>query len=433
MSLNARLSKAALVRTSAHLSEFSDTPSSAVLYAAQGGSYRQSVRTPSNAKTPRGRRAWAGRMLASCLALGWVAAWGISSAHAGTYDDALRDGATARDVARQSHLSADWQRARSLFERAVAARDSMAARFELAQAAAELGEVDVAYESHELALEHGLSGRAAGIARAYLEAHRNDVARIDVVAPVGTRILVNGRERASAPLSHPLVVPAGIVRLGLLAPEAKPWEESRALEAQATLRLAPELAPRAPLEAWPATSTEEGSGSPPSWLGQHPGAIALLSVAGASLVGGGALAYSSIHTRDKADDARSQILSALDQYVDSGVLAADSIPCGPIGIGNGVAGFDDSYSSAQRQTVIHEFADACQLLSERRTSADRTRTLAFVGLGVSVAAAATVLTWYLIDGGQGASGEADHGSARLPRISPLIDADARGVLFEMDF
>jgi hypothetical protein len=428
-----RLSKAVPVRVSAHLSEFSDTSPGAALYATHGASYRGRVRTASGEETRWGRRAPSGRVLASCLVLGWVVACGISNAHAGTYDDALRDGAAARDVAQQSHLPADWERARRLFERAVAARDSMAARFELAQAAAELGEVDVAYESHELALEHGLSGRAAGIARAFLDAHRGDVARVDVVAPAGTRVVVNGRERARAPLSRPLVVPAGVVRLGLIAPESKPWEESRELEAQATLRLAPELAPAASLEAWPGPSREEQLESQPSWLGQHPAAIVLLSLAGVSLAGGGVLGLSSMHTRDRANDARTQIMSALAQYVDAGVVGSDSVPCGADGIANGMATFDPSYQSSQQSTVVTEFANACRLFNDRTSSADRTRTLAFVGLGVGVAAAATVLTWYLVDGGQGASSEADHGSARLPRISPLIDADARGVLFEMDF
>jgi hypothetical protein len=280
-----------------------------------------------------------------------------------------------------------------------------------------------------------LTGRAAAVANAFLDAHRNEVARLDIVAPAGTRVYVNGSERARTPLARPLVVPAGAVRLGLVAPGAKPWEESRVLEAQSTLRLAPDLPsaagvdPAGSLQPWPASPTD----SSPSWLGHEPGAVVLLSVATVSLLAGGALTYYSLGKRDDANESHSQITSALQQYVNAGVLSSESVPCGKNGLANGVGTFDPSYSNEQRQVVISEYENACQLHSDQSKSADRARNAAFVSFGVSVAAAATVLTWYLIDGGGGAA-EADHGTeAYVPRVIPIVGGAARGILLELNF
>jgi hypothetical protein len=431
------------VRVSARLSEFSDTVPSA-LYAPQGGSYRHPVQAAPTTQNGCGRPSLTGRrvrrVFAAC-ALACAAASSVSSAHAGTYDDALRDGAAARDAARQSHLAADWERALRFFERAVAARESTAARFELAQAAAELDQVDVAYESHELALEHGLSGKAAGVANAFIEAHRADVARLEVVAPDGTRVYIDGRERARTPLARPLVVPAGALRLGLVAPNATPWEESHVLEAQTTLRLAPQLLPlaTAPLEAWPASTSEAPPPAPPdesqpSWLGQNPGATVLLTVAGVSLVAGGALYWDSAHVQGKADDARSQIVGALQQYVSAGVVSSDSVPCGPNGLASGAASFDSSYSTSQQAVVTSQFESACRLFASRTASADRLRNLSYVSFGLSIAAVATVVTWYLVDGNGGSTSAAEHVSeAHRPRVIPIVGADTRGVIVQLDF
>ena len=113
------------------------------------------------------------------LALAIALLVGVSDARADAYDVSLRDGVAARDRARESARESDRRQALELFERAVAERDTLEARFELAEAAAELGQIALAYESYELSLHRGLSGKAAEVATAFMEAHERDVARLE--------------------------------------------------------------------------------------------------------------------------------------------------------------------------------------------------------------------------------------------------------------
>ena len=371
-----------------------------------------------------------GRQLTLCVALlfGGLAP---SVAHADDYDDALRDGAAARDVARETHRAADWQRALSHFERAVSIEDTMAARFELAEAAHGLGWIDVAYASYELALEKGLFGKAASVAKNYLDAHRSDVARIEVSAPAGTAVYVDGRERAKLPLDRPLVVPAGNVQLRLVAADHEPWEQAVNLDAQVVMRLAPELepppreAPPAPVAPPPPPAEDTGS-----FLAK-PGSIVLLSVAAVSLVAGGVLAYQWNDTNGEADDTRSQIVAAHQQYYTAGYIGPQSVPCGAAGIANGVASFDSGFPANDQQQLISEFADACDELEQTTARAHRYETATYVAFGVTAAASLTLLGLYLF---QDSVPDADHSqSAYAPRLVPILGADTRGVLLDMRF
>ena len=109
-----------------------------------------------------------------------------------------RRGGGSRNRARESNRESDRRQALELFERAVAERDTMEARFELAEAAAELGQIALAYESYELSLHRGLSGKAAEVAKAFIDAHQRDVARLELVGPAGSSVYVNGERRADS-------------------------------------------------------------------------------------------------------------------------------------------------------------------------------------------------------------------------------------------
>jgi len=402
------------------LSEFSDSGAcpSGALYRGAGPAYR-AVMSAARAGSGSGAR-----RVRWCLAgLAFAAAFGLSNARADAYDEALREGVLARDRARDSDSPLDWRIAAEQFSRAVAERDTLEARFELAEAASELSNVAVAYESYELSLELGLAGKAAEIASAFIDAHDDEVARLVFGGPAGSSLFVNGEQRARLPLRRPLVVPAGRVRLRLVSPLDMPWEKIVFFEAGETERLAPELVPKlAPEPAW---EKEESS-----WLGANPAAIVLLSLAGVSLVAGGWFAYKSDERDTVADDARGQIMAALQRHVQDGLVPADTVPCGQRGVAGGRVQFGAEVLSPVQQQIVAEYANACATFQQRSDAADRYRTLSFVSFGIGAVTSAAVLTWYLTDGD--GPPEVDRGSAR-PRLVPILSADTRGLMLDMQF
>ncbi|HWO15039.1 MAG TPA: hypothetical protein VNN80_36300 [Polyangiaceae bacterium] len=390
------------------------------------------------------------RRLLTALAFAACAALVAPAARAGDYDDALRSGVEARDRARETQYVTDWQAAFAHFERAVALEDTAIARFELAEAAAALGRVDIAYESHELALARGVSGKAATIARAYLDAHAADVALIELLAPAGTRVWVDGRERGRLPLERPLLVRAGRVHVQLVAPGASPWESTLELEPRVVHRLAPELAssepapkaqgPVAPSSGRSSVGSESAAAAPvsgvagaedeeSSWLGERPAAIALLSVAGVALAVGGGFAWVARGQHQEADDARSQIEGAFEGHVENGVFSPAAVPCGPDGIASGVVGFGPGVGQLQQQTLVEQYANACAEFHDRSVVADRSTRLATIGLGVGLVASAAVLTWYIATPSHDAPG-ADRASVA---VTPILSADTQGLLFDISF
>jgi hypothetical protein len=414
------------VRPDVHLCEFPDTSEGAhagSLYAARSGFYAGRMQTAGagSAHVACGM-SWGRRCAGAVLFL--TALLGAKDARADAYDDTLREGVAARDRARESDNTADWKHALTLFARAVAERDTLEARFELAEAASELGQNAVAFESYELSLDRGLSGKAAEIASAFMAAHEDEVARLELVGPAGSIVFVNGQRRAELPLARPLVVPAGRVRLGLVAPRATPWEQAVYFDAQVVMHLAPELV----LSPLPRKSEPAEQ---PGFFAQNPGAIALLSIAGVSLVAGGWFTYKYDERDTVADDARQQIVGALNQHVQAGVFGPSSVPCGPNGVASGAVTFDPSLSVASQESLVGDYANACAEFQERTQAADRNKTLALVSFGVSAVASAALLTWYFADSADGDPPEADR--ARGPRLTPVLTADSGGLLVDLEF
>lgn len=433
----------AAVLPPAHLSGVSDS-AAAALYVPGGEAYSRHMPAPS----------WPGLgALAVALSIITGGASIAPSARAGDYDDALRAGVAARDRARDSQFVSDWQLAFEQFEHAVAVDDTAAARFELAEAAGALGRVDLAYESYEIALAGGLSGKAAAVARAYLDAHAANIARVEVAAPAGTALSVDGRARGRLPLARPLVVPAGQVTIGLAPPDGAAWEQTLDLEPgelrHITLARAP-LAGGAPAPEGAsvgaamalapthverkatgvaADPAESEASEQPAWLGRHPGAIALLSVAGVSVAAGGWFAYKAHDSDQEVQDTRSQIEAALEGHVDGAVINPSAVPCGSNGIASGVATFGPGVSTTDQQTLVSQYASACQLFDERQERTERYTTLSMVGFGVGLAASAAVVIWYIASPSDDAPGS----EARRALVVPLLSADTQGVLVEVAF
>jgi len=391
---------------------------------------------------PRGRLSRRVAALSLALFTGLGAGLCALPARASDYDDALRAGVAARDRARESQFVSDWQSAFEQFQRAVELQDSAVARFELAEAAAALGRVDLAYESHELALAGGVPAKAEAIARAYLDAHAADVARVEVAAPSGTTVSVDGRERGRVPLARPLVVPAGHVTIRLTAPDASIWEETLSLEPRVVRRIALRRAPHVSTTTVPAArasrsqaSRATGEGArpaepeEPSWLGSHPGAVALISVASVSLVAGGWFAYKAYDEKQEADDARNQIMAALQGHLQSNVIEASAVPCGDAGIASGVVGFSPGVPQDAQANLVQQYAAACDEFAKREARSDRLTTVSMIGFGVGLAATAALLTWYIAS----PSEETPDDEARRPVVVPILSKDTQGVMLELAF
>jgi hypothetical protein len=186
-------------------------------------------------KTAQRRRPW---IVVACAALHLA---GATAARADSYDAAIARGVAARDRALDSGSAEDWEVALDLFTQAIELRPTKEAKFEFAGVAARVHLEDEAYAAYEEALELGLAGKAQEWARAFLREHRLDVARLDLVGPIGTTVAVGGRPRGVLPLARPLVVAAGAVLVHLETPRAKRWEARISLPAGETSTLRPDL------------------------------------------------------------------------------------------------------------------------------------------------------------------------------------------------
>jgi hypothetical protein len=337
-------------------------------------------------------------------------------ARAQGYEAALRGGVVARDVALETHARQDWQRAFDSFQQAVDQSPTTEARFELAEAAAQLGLVDVAYEEYELVIAAGVSGKAEDRARTFLEAHAGEIAWVEFEGPAGTVVYVNRRRRAVLPLSHALVVPAGRVELRFLPADDSPWEESLDVVARGLIR----LEPKRPRDPEPVAEA--------SWF-SRPGPIALVAVTGVSLVSGLLFYKQWTKNQNDADRARSQILVALESNVERGVLAPSAVPCG------GELAFDPRVTPSTTAYLTGAFHNACDKFSDRSDSARRFRTLSLATLGVGAAAMVTGVIWYLADSSSGSTDPHDSGtsSPRSPNFFPIVSADTRGLGLSVEF
>ena len=248
----------------------------------------------------------------------------------------------------------------------------------------------------------------------------------NLVGPAGSSVYVNGERRAELPLARPLVVPAGQVRLRLVSARSAPWEQSVFFDAQVVMRLAPELAKDAP-PAVPVPREE------PGWLSRNPTAIVILSLAGVSLVAGGAFSYMYAKSDTVADDTREAILAAWDEDNSTGLFTTGApVPCGANGVAGGGVSFGPSVPQDDQQGVIEDYARACDRLQEDSESALQYKNLAFISFGVGAVASAGVLAWYLSDSSGDPRSEADRGHAR-PRLIPIVTANAGGLLFDLHF
>lgn len=233
-------------------------------------------------------------------------------ASAETYEASLVRAVAAKERALDDDDDAHWRDALRLFRAADAIRSTPEARYEIGHAAQRLGQVDLAFEAYEAALELGLDGPARDKASEFVAAHTNDVARIVVTGPAGATLTVNGAPRATLPAARPIVVSTGVVTLELSTGDAR---ASRTLELAPGARETVDLSPAQPRPAPPSETPSLAPSSPePRDLavaparphatvgrGATPGAWVLIG-SGAAFVVAGAILIPIANGR--IDDAR---------------------------------------------------------------------------------------------------------------------------------
>jgi hypothetical protein len=170
------------------------------------------------------------------------------------------------------------------------------------------------------------------------------------------------------------------------------------------------------------------------WVGSSPAKVATVTVAGLALGTSAVLAGFANNRYSAANDARGQIMVALEQHVEAGVFPSDTVPCGPNGVASGNVEFDSSIDAATQADVIADYENACGIFNERSDSGDQLKTLSLVSLGVGAFATIGTIVWYFSDssgGGGSASNEAE--GRRRATLTPLLSPTTQGLMLNMSF
>ena len=171
-----------------------------------------------------------------------------------------------------------------------------------------------------------------------------------------------------------------------------------------------------------------------NWLGSSPLAVTTVTVGGMALVTSAVLAGFANNRYASANNARDQIMGALQDYVQSGNLVGSAVPCGPEGIANNPGSFDSRVSQENVEKVSGQFANACARFTERSDSGDKLKTLSLISLGVGAFATVGTIVWYFSDtGGSSTETTGDASTRRQARITPLFSRDLNGVLLDVTF
>ena len=415
----------------------------------------------SRSLTAATRRALLG--LAVSLSVVTTGVLGADTAHAQS------DGET--EIARQRFLEGvkhydqhDYDKARLAFLQAYLLKPHPAVLLNLAQSQLRAGRYAEAAENFAKYIRENPSAEAMSHAKAAFEEARDKVGEVSVeVNATGAVINVDGTDVGKSPLPYAVYMMPGrhtvrATKGGLSADEslesiagqrmyvtlALPEGSRMAPAAGAASAAAPPPAPVSTsgvagdkeLTPTPATPVEADQHSHGffNWLGSSPLAVTTVTVGGMALVTSAVLAGFANNRYASANNARDQIMGALQDYVQSGNLVGSAVPCGPEGIANNPGSFDSRVSQENVEKVSGQFANACARFTERSDSGDKLKTLSLISLGVGAFATVGTIVWYFSDtGGSSTETTGDASTRRQARITPLFSRDLNGVLLDVTF
>lgn len=399
------------------------------------------------------RRAAGALCLSACLAF-------VSAAGTGR---AQSDGET--EIARQrfregvAHYDRqDYEKARLAFLQAYLLKPHPAVLLNLAQSELRAGRHADAATNFAKYLRENPTAPASDHAKSGFEEARQRVTELNVqVNATGASISVDGGDAGRSPLPSSLYLMPG--RHTVLARKGTASAE-RVLDAIAgrreyiTLELEEGYTPQ-PVAAAGATPSSGGLvtsvagtgqvGAEPGadtghgqgffeWVGSSPASVATVTVAALALGTSAVLAGFASNRYAAANDARSQITAALQGHVASNVVAADTVPCGANGIANGIVQFGPGVPEVSQTNLINQYANACDLFTERSDSGDRLKTLSLVSLGVGAFAAIGTVVWYFSDSSGGGAASSDETSPlRSASLVPLLSPDTQGLQLQLSF
>lgn len=173
-----------------------------------------------------------------------------------------------------------------------------------------------------------------------------------------------------------------------------------------------------------------------AWVGSSPAAIATVSVAGLALGTSAVLAAFASNSYSQANDARDQIMKALQENVSKQVLFGTAIPCGEQGIANQPkASFDPRVETKNVDYLKGAFASACARFSDRSDSGDRLKTLSLVSLGVGAFATVGTIVWYFSDTGSASESAGQARTVAKPHavLTPILSRQTQGLWLNLTF
>jgi tetratricopeptide (TPR) repeat protein len=348
----------------------------------------------------------------------------------------------------------DYEKARLAFLQAYLLKPHSAVLLNLAQSELRAGRHAEAAENFAKYIRQNPTAPAMDHAKTGFEEARQRVTELNVqVNATAASVSVDGTDVGRSPLPNAVYLMPGrhsvVARKGTASAE-KVLDAIAGRREYVTLELREGYTPAPIMPAGgvesagavsaPATpvGSESGGGNRGffEWLGSSPAAVATISVAGLALGTSAVLAGFANNRYAAANDARSQIMVALQRDVDGGNVSSDTVPCGANGIASGrvdISNLEDPEESDH----IADYANACNLFTDRSDSGDRLKTLSLVSLGVGAFATIGTIVWYFSDSGgrQSDSGSTKPGPNDLgrARLTPILSADTQGLVFDMSF
>jgi tetratricopeptide (TPR) repeat protein len=383
----------------------------------------------------------------------------LSSSLLSSQGRAQTDGET--EVARQrfregvAHYDRqDFEKARLAFLQAYLLRPHHAVLLNLAQSELRAGRHAEAAENFAKYVRENPTAPAMDHAKAGFEEARQRVTELNVqVNATGATVSIDGADMGRSPLPNALYLMPGrhsvVARKGTASAE-KVLDALAGRREYITLELREGYTPIpvAPGTDTMSTSTTAGTVGAETgtdggqrqgffdWLGSSPAAVATISVAGLALGTSAVLAGFANNRYAAANDAKSQIMAALQRDVNRDWVDPGSTPCGASGIAGGMATFGPNLTTPERQVeVAAQYRNACDVFTDRSDSGDRLKTLSLVSLGVGAFATIGTIVWYFSDSGT-SSDSASPGDPPDPRrasLTPLLSPDTQGLMLEMSF
>lgn len=392
-------------------------------------------------------------VLSRCLILA-MGLW-LSAAHA--QSDGETEVAKERFKEGVKHYDArEYDKARLAFLQAYLLKPHPTVLLNLAQCELRSGRPAEAADHFAKYIRENPNADALGHARAGFEDARQRVAELNVeVTAPGATVIIDGTEVGRSPLPNVLYLMPGRHAIGARKGSVS---DSGSLDAVAGQRVYVTLDVRgggtsagaavvtaddasSPLVATTSAGGEAPLDSAPSkgfftWLSDSPAAISTVTLAGLALGTSAVLAAFANNRYDSANDVKGQIMNALQENVDSGVLVSTAVPCGEDGVASRPDSFDSRVRPQDVDYLTGAFANACSRFNERSDSGDRLKTLSLVSLGVGVVATVGTVVWYFTDTADGeAATEGKQTSPAKARasITPIVSQDTQGVWVNVAF